>query len=57
MKLPGTVQVLIPNEPNFQVADWVFERSPAELKRAVQDAQRKREQSQVKSRVVNVKCA
>ena len=41
------LQVLIPNEPNFKVEDWVFERSPAELKRAVQDAQRKREQNQV----------
>ena len=38
--------MLIPSEPSFQVEAWVFERSPAELKRAFQDAQRKRDQGQ-----------
>lgn len=29
------------------VADWVFERGPAELKAAMKSAQKKREQSEV----------
>lgn len=43
------MQVLIPAEQNYQVEDWVFERSPQELKQAVKAAQRKREMGEVRA--------
>ena len=42
-------QVLIPAEQNYHVEAWVYERSPQELKQAVQAAQRKRELGEVRS--------
>ena len=41
------VQVLIPTDVDASVPDWVFERSPAELKAAVAAARRRREQGEV----------
>lgn len=43
------MQVLLPSAPNGreEVADWVFKRTPAELKAAMLEARRKREQSEV----------
>lgn len=44
-------QVVLPAGPEGteQVQDWVFKRTPAELKAAMQEAKRKREQSEVSS--------
>lgn len=44
---PRATQVLIPVDSGAEVAEWVFERSPAELKSAVMAARRKREQSEM----------
>lgn len=46
-KSVSLMQVLIPVDSGAEVAEWVFERSPAELKSAVMAARRKREQSEV----------
>ena len=43
------LQVVLPSGPDgaAQVQDWVFKRTPAELKEAMLEARRKKEQSEV----------
>ncbi|KAK9814988.1 hypothetical protein WJX73_003982 [Symbiochloris irregularis] len=42
-----STQVLIPTDVDASVPEWVFERSPAELKAAIVAARRRREQGEV----------
>ena len=54
MLIKARVQVLIPAEQNYHVEAWVYERSPQELKQAVQAAQRKRELGEVGLRLLQM---